>query len=251
MDIRIAVLVALPTIPMQDALRNTVPSQVAMRNSVPFQDATRNTVPIHRALATSHRSAVAVSNQFQALSEDDDGSHDEQQICLLESLELGSEKGICHIREKGDESARGQWKSLGHGEITIDSAADESCWLANLCGEFAVKASKRNLRLKAANGSDMRHDGEKNVTFLDKDFGETLGMTFQVTEVRKPLAAVWRLTEKGNVVQFGPEEHQNFVLNLRTNKKIRLHRGGSYVLKVEYMKWIPEVGSSPVFLRKA
>ena len=73
-------------------------------------------------------------------------------------------------------------------------------------------------------------------------------MTFQVTEVRKPLAAVWRLTEKGNVVQFGPEEHHNLVLNLRTNKKIRLHRrGGSCVLKVEYMKWIPEAGSSSVF----
>ena len=165
---------------------------------------------------------------------------------------MGSERGICHIREKGDESTRGQWKSLGDGEITIDSAADESCWPANLCGEFAVKASKRNLRLKAANGSDMLHDGEKNVTFRDKESGETLGMTFQVTEVRKPLAAVWRLTEKGNVVQFGPEEHQNFVLNLRTNKKIRLHRrGGSYVLKVEHMKWIPEVGSSSVFPRQA
>ena len=116
----------------------------------------------------------------------------------------------------------------------------------------AVKASKRNLRLKAANGSDMRHDGEKNVTFRDKESEEMLGMTFQATQVRKPLAAVWRLTEKGNMVQFGPEEHQHFVLNLRTNKKIRLHRrGGSYVLKVEYMKWIPEVGSSSVFRGQA
>ena len=92
----------------------------------------------------------------------------------------------------------------------------------------------------------------KNVRFRDEESGETLGLTYQVTEVRKPLAAVWRLTEKGNVVQFGPEEHQNFVLNLRTNKKIRLHRrGGSYVLKVEYMKWIPEVGSSSVFRGQA
>ena len=115
-----------------------------------------------------------------------------------------------------------------------------------------VNPSRRNLRLKAANGSDMRHDGETSVTFKDKESGETLGMNFQVTEVRKPLAAVWRLTEKGNVVQFGPQDHQNFVLNLRTQKKIQLHRrGGSYVLKVEYVKWIPSHESGSVFQGQA
>ena len=137
-------------------------------------------------------------------------------------------------------------------ESTIDSAADESCCPANLCGEFEVKASKRNLRLKAANGSNMRHAGETTVTFKDIESGETLGMNFQVTEVRKPLAAVWRLTEKGNVGQFGPQEHENFVLNLRAQKKIQLHRrGGSYVLKVEYVKWIPNPESGLVFRGQA
>ena len=166
---------------------------------------------------------VSTSNRFQALAQDE--ANDERSICIMESLELGDEKGICHIREKDDKSAKGHWKSLGDGEITIDSAADESCWPANMCGEFVVKPSRRNLRLKAANGSDMRHDGETSVTFKDKESGETLGMNFQVTEVRKPLAAVWRLTEKGNVVQFGPQEHQNFVRNLRTQRILRAQSG--------------------------
>ena len=66
-------------------------------------------------------------------------------------------------------------------------------------------------------------------------------MTLQVTEVRKPLAAVWRLAEKGNIVQFGPEEHHNYILNLKTKQKIMMHRkGGSYVLKVEFVKWVPD-----------
>ena len=74
---------------------------------------------------------------------------------------------------------------------------------------------------------------------MDKGSGEVLGMTFQVTEVRKPLAAAWRLAEKGNIVQFGPEEHHNYIYNIRTKKKIRLHRrGGSYVLHVDYVKWM-------------
>ena len=77
-------------------------------------------------------------------------------------------------RDRDDKSANGYWKSLGDGEITIDSAADESCWPASRCGEFGVRASKRNLRLKAANGSDMRHDGETSVTFKDKESGSRL-----------------------------------------------------------------------------
>ena len=128
---------------------------------------------------------IATSNQFQALASED--LDEECSICIMENLELDHEKGVCQTRDKDDKSANGHWKSLGDGEITIDSAADESCWPASVCGEFEVKASRRNLRLKAANGSDMRHDGETSVTFEDKESGETLGMNFQVTEVRKPL----------------------------------------------------------------
>ncbi len=36
--------------------------------------------------------------------------------------------------------------------------------------------------------------------------GAAMGLNFQVTDVRKPLLAVKRITEKGNVVQFGPAE---------------------------------------------
>ena len=37
--------------------------------------------------------------------------------------------------------------------------------------------------------------------------------------MKKALAAVWRLTEKGNIVQFGPLDHQNYILNLTIKKK--------------------------------
>ena len=77
------------------------------------------------------------------------------------------------------------------------------------------------------------------------------GHDVQVTEVRKPLAAVWRLAEKGNVVQFGPTEDQYFVLNIATGKRIQLYkRGGSYIMKVEFMKWIP-TGNNSVFQGRA
>ena len=74
---------------------------------------------------------------------------------------------------------------------------------------------------------------------MAKESGEVLGMTSSHRS-QETLAAVWRLTQKGNIVQFGPEEHHNYIYNIRTKKKIRLHkRGGSHVLRVDYVKWVP------------
>ena len=73
---------------------------------------------------------------------------------------------------------QGEWVHLGFGEITVDSAADESCWPMDEGGAFEVRSSKRNILLKAANGHAMQHVGEKDVTFKDKESGEVLGMTW-------------------------------------------------------------------------
>ena len=102
----------------------------------------------------------------------------------------------------------------------------------------------------AANGEVVKHSGEKDITFKDSQSKEILGMTFQVTEVKKALAAVRRLAEKGNLVQFGLEDHHNFIKNLVTGKKIMMHKKGrSYILKVEFVKWVPK--DSSVFAGQA
>ena len=51
----------------------------------------------------------------------------------------------------------------------------------------------------------MKHYGEKDVTFRGPMTDDIIGLKFQVTDVRKPLVSVRRLTEKGNVVQFSDE----------------------------------------------
>ena len=59
-----------------------------------------------------------------------------------------------------------------------------------------------------------------------------MSLSFQVSDVQKPLAAVWRIAEKGNIVQFGPREEDNFVQNVKTGKKIHMVRKGrSYVMR--------------------
>ena len=164
-------------------------------------------------------------------------------ICQMENLEVRPEGAVCKLKETGGPKTKssGHWARLGKGDITIDSAADESCWPRDCGGAFEVRPSEKKLRLRAANGAEMQHDGEKDVTFRPDDSTGVLGLTFQVTEVKKALAAVWRLAEHGNIIQFGPRADQNFIMNLSTQQKIPLHKkGGSYVMQVEFMKWIAD-----------
>ena len=117
----------------------------------------------------------------------------------------------------------------------MDSAADESCWPSGCGGVYPVKPASRNLRLKTASGADMTHEGEKEVTFRNGG-DEVLGMVFQVTSVKKALAAAWRIAEKNNIFQMGPLPEHIFVKNLTTGKKIKLHRvAGTYVMRVEFV----------------
>ena len=56
--------------------------------------------------------------------------------------------------------------------------------------------------------------------------GAAMGLNFQVTDVRKPLLAVKRITEKGNVVQFGPAESDDNIKNKLSGKKILIRKKG-------------------------
>ena len=86
----------------------------------------------------------------------------------------------------------------------------------------------------AANGSKMSNRGEKRVQFQTKD-GINSSFTFQVTDVKKPLAAVSKIAEKGNWVCFGPGGA--YIHNVATGRKTNLDLiNGTYSLDVEYFQ---------------
>ena len=102
-------------------------------------------------------------------------------------------------------------------------------------GAFELKPSKRNIKLMTANGGEMQHYGEKEITFMNDD--QVVGMKFQVTDVKKPLLAVRRLVEKGNVVSFGPRAGDNYIKNVETGRVIPMEKkGGSFVIKAHFVK---------------
>ena len=70
-----------------------------------------------------------------------------------------------------------------------------------------------------------------------KEDRKCMGLSFQVADVRKPLIAVKRITEKGNHVMFGPNPEDNYIENKKTGDKMQLHSNGkgSYIMEVMFV----------------
>ena len=101
--------------------------------------------------------------------------------------------------------------------------------------------------MRTANGGEMKHYGEKDITFRSGESEYIVGLKFQVTDVKKPLLAVRRLVEKGDIVSFGAEPNQNYILNVETGRKIMMEKkGGAFVIKAHFMKEVEAGFTRPV-----
>ena len=120
-------------------------------------------------------------------------------------------------------------------KITIDSGAEESVWPIDLVGQgelIETDASRNDIGFVAANGARMKNYGALKVEF--EKGGRPMSMKFHATTVKKPLAAVCRITECGNKVCFGPKPEDNYILNVVTQEQIFLKRErGTYVLEID------------------
>ena len=81
----------------------------------------------------------------------------------------------------------------------------------------------------------MKRYGEKEATFKNGD--AMVGMKFQVADVKKPLLAVRRLVERGNVVCFGTGPGENYIRHVEAGRTIPMEKqGGSFVIKARFVK---------------
>ena len=151
---------------------------------------------------------------------------------LPQSVSPEWNEGICHICTVTQEKKK--WKKVGVGEITVDSAAEESVCPKDWGPEYPTTKPARWMKFVNASGGSMGHYGEKKVTFQVEPNSSVMSLGFQVSDVQKPLVAVRRMVEKGNLVQFGPKVEDNFIKNAATGVKIMMIRkGGSYVIPAE------------------
>ena len=130
-----------------------------------------------------------------------------------------------------------KWVSTGEGEITVDSAAEESVCPRGWGKQYPLREPSKWLNFTKASGGHMKHYGERRTTFRAGKSGSVLCMMFQASDVQKPLVAVWRIADKGNRVCFGPEPEDNYIQNVSSGEKIAMaRRGGSYVIKADFVK---------------
>jgi hypothetical protein len=129
--------------------------------------------------------------------------------------------------------------NLGEGDIIVDSAADESCSPAGHGDAYPTKQASRGLKLRTANGGDMQCYGEKRTMFkhTGSQAKDPVGLKFQATDVKKPLLAVRRLVEKGNIVVLPSIGGESYILNKQAKVKIPIvNKGGSFVIEAGFVQ---------------
>ena len=94
--------------------------------------------------------------------------------------------------------------------------------------------SKEGLGFVAANGKRVKNDGRTRLGFWNQ--GKRRSMGFHVTEVTKPLAAVSRITEKGNKVVFGSGQWDSYIENEATGERMYMKKeNGTYYIEAEWL----------------
>ena len=90
-------------------------------------------------------------------------------------------------------------KEAGRGRITFDSGAAESVLPRNMLPNEPIvegEGKRRGVKYVAANGGKRENIGEKKVKFKRAGSKAVNSITFQVTDVSKPLDSVIRIVDK-------------------------------------------------------
>ena len=119
--------------------------------------------------------------------------------------------------------------------ITVDSGAAESVWPENYKQDIPLlpaDAVKARSKYVAANGEIMTNKGKKLVHFRTGDAKDVKAMEFQVTQVKKPLASVKKIVEKGNVVVFARDG--SYIQGPDGRKTPLVEHNGTYALDIKY-----------------
>ena len=132
--------------------------------------------------------------------------------------------------------------------VTADSGAADHVAPRKVADHLKIQeteASRQGVKYVAANGQKIANVGQ-NIIKGVTDEGMPLGMTWQIAEVKKPLASIGRMCDAGNVAVFTeddgyvvPQKVLNktlVALDKIETKSLRMEReGGVYNFKL----WIP------------
>ena len=87
--------------------------------------------------------------------------------------------------------------------VMVDSGAAHSACPSDHANEHEVREVQRKIQFQTASGELLEHHGEKLVPYMAPD--SVMGITYQVTDVEGPVAAVASMNDGGMTVVFSPQ----------------------------------------------
>ena len=203
---------------------------------------------------------LALKNRFAVLGEQiEHGEHS----AAVKEVDIGGLDVLIPKADVGEvrktiKTAKGeQLASAGKQWITLDSGAGDSVLPRSAVPNERLvegEARKAGVKYVAANGGTMENYGEKRVRFMRKGAYSVEAITFQVTDVGKPLAAISKIIEKGNTVVLTRRGGGSYVENDITKERFKVEeRGGTFGIDVEFFEPVSNMNTcsevAPVFSR--
>ena len=113
-------------------------------------------------------------------------------------------------------------------EATMDSGSSVTVVPVDCCDEYKTRpsqASERGVSYTAAGGEKIDDLGCRKLDAITEE-GERCSLEASVAKVKKALVSVAKVVDKGNIVRFGPNANDNYILNLKSQKKTKIKRKG-------------------------
>merc|ERR1711940_500623 len=89
-------------------------------------------------------------------------------------------------------------------KVTADSGASDHVAPLTTARHIKIEeteASRSGLCYQAANGESISNIGQRNITALTNE-GEAVAMTWQIADIKRPLASIGRMCDAGNTAIF-------------------------------------------------
>ena len=139
----------------------------------------------------------------------------------------------------GNVSTEGKWEKI---EATVDSGAADTVGpnsIAEWMKPTETKASKAGLRYNAAEGSEIKNMGEKELNVVN-DLGAAGKITVQIGDkINKLLAAVSKIGHAGNKITFFDDDGCHRIVNKASGVETKMHEvNGTF--KMPLWVWNPK-----------
>ncbi len=171
------------------------------------------------------------SNKFEVLtseeeSDDEDGSNDDGEICRDTILKAPWRKRLAAATAAEDlvvtpPPGLNKWGPVEEKSGDVDLSLEHNC--VGECCSGGFQSAETLRKKKKRQWRTLRFESSDDIEICpveNQQESRVMNLGFQVADVKKPLIAVKRITERGNHVMFGPQQEDNYILNKATGQKM-------------------------------